>query len=91
MATGTASARFDHVGATPQWMLSTRIVGLKTRKKPSKTSRTWVAKSSTASTIESFAASCTPTTLRVTRITITTAPPTMSHGFVFSGSQKIDR
>ena len=50
-----------------------------------------MAKSSTASTIESFAASWTPTMLSVTRITITTAPPTMSHGFVFNGSQKIER
>ncbi len=91
MATGTAIARFDHVGATPQWMLSTRIVGLKTSAKPRMTSSTCVAKSITARTIESLAASCTPTMLRPTRTTITTAPPTMSQGFVRSGSQKIER
>ena len=41
--------------------------------------------------IESLAASCTPITLSVTSTTITAAPPTMSHGFVFKGSQKIER
>ena len=39
----------------------------------------------------SFAASWTPTMLSATSTTITTAPPTMSHGFVLSGSQKIER
>ena len=48
-------------------------------------------KSITASPIESFAASVTPTTLSVTSRTITTAPPTMSHGFSRRGSQKIER
>ena len=32
-----------------------------------------------------------PMMLSATRITITTAPPTMSQGFCFSGSQKIER
>ncbi len=41
--------------------------------------------------LESRAASWTPTMLRTTSTTITIAPPTMSHGFVFSGSQKIER
>ena len=91
IATGIAIARFDHVGATPQWMLSTRISGLKTSTKPSATSSTCVAKSITASVIESRAASWTPTMLRTTSATMTTMPPTMSHGFSRSGSQKIER
>ena len=84
-------ARFDHVGATPQWMLSTRISGLKTSTKPSATSSNWVAKSITASVIESLAASWIPTMLSTTSATITITPPTMSHGFSRSGSQKIER
>ena len=50
-----------------------------------------VAKSITASVIESRAASWTPTMFRTTRTTITIVPPTMSHGFSRSGPQKIDR
>ena len=50
-----------------------------------------MAKSITASTIDSRAASWTPTMLRTTSTTMTTAPPTMSQGFVFSGSQKTER
>ena len=84
-------ARFDHVGATPQCTFSTRISGLKTSANPTITSRICVAKSTTASEMESFAASCTPTTFSATRTTITITPPTMSHGFVRSGSQKIER
>ena len=91
IATGTAIARFAHVGATPKWTLSTRVSGLKTSTKPSATSRTCVAKSITASTTDSRAASWTPTMLRPTSTTMTTTPPTMSHGFVLSGSQKIER
>ncbi len=91
IATGTAIARFAQVGATPQWTLSTRTSGLKTSTSPSATSSTCVAKSITASVIESRAASCTPTMLSTTRTTITTMPPTMSHGFSRSGSQKIER
>jgi hypothetical protein len=41
--------------------------------------------------IESLAASWTPTTLRATSTTMTITPPTMSQGFVRSGSQKIER
>ena len=37
------------------------------------------------------AASLIPTMFSATRRTITIAPPMMSHGFVFSGSQKIER
>ena len=48
-------------------------------------------KSITASPIESFAASVTPTTLSATSTTITIAPPTMSQGFSRSGAQKIER
>ena len=91
IAIGIEIAKFDQVGATPQWMFEVSVSGLKTRTKPRMTSTTCVAKSMTASVIESRAASCTPTTFRQTSATITTAPPTMSHGFVFSGSQKTDR
>ena len=91
MAIGIAIARFDQVGATPQCTFEVSVSGLKTRTKPSRTSSTCVAKSITASPIESFAASVTPTTLSATSTTITSAPPTMSHGFVLSGSQKIER
>ena len=91
IATGIATARFAHVGAVPQWTLSTSTSGLKTSAKPSTTSSTCVPKSITARPIESLAASVTPTTLSETSTTITTAPPTMSHGFDRSGSQKIER
>ena len=79
------------MGATPQWTFVFSVSGLKTSANPTTTSRICVAKSITASVIESFAASWTPTTLRATRITITTIPPTMSQGFWRSGSQKIER
>jgi len=65
--------------------------GLNTSARPTITSKTWVARSTTASVTESLAASETPTTLSATRSTITIAPPTMSQGFVRSGSQKIER
>ena len=91
MAIGIEIARLAHVGATPQITLCLRISGLNTSTNPRITSRIWVAKSTTAREIESFAASVTPTTLSETRITITIAPATMSHGLVFNGSQKTDR
>jgi len=50
-----------------------------------------VAKSITARTMLTRVASWTPTVFSTTRTTITTIPPTMSHGLRFSGSQKIDR
>jgi hypothetical protein len=55
------------------------------------TSRIWVAKSTAARPTLIRADSWIPTMLSATRSTITTAPPTMSHGFCFSGSQKIER
>ena len=55
--TGIASAKFDQVGATPQWTLSPSTSMLKIRKKPSRTSKSCVAKSITASRMFSFAAS----------------------------------
>ena len=91
IAIGIEIARCPQVGAVPQWMFEVRTCGLKTSTKPSPTSSTCVAKSITASVIESLAASCTPTVFSTTSTTITTAPPTMSHGFCFSGSQKIER
>ena len=91
IATGIAIARFDQVGATPQWTFSASTSGLNTSANPMITRSTCVAKSTTASEMESFAASCTPTTFSVTSTTMTIAPPTMSHGFVRSGSQKTER
>ena len=55
------------------------------------TSRTWVAKSTSASPMFTRADSWMPTMFRVTRRTITSPPPTMSQGFSRSGSQKIER
>ena len=55
------------------------------------TSKSCVAKSTTARMTFSRAASLIPTMLIATRIRITAAPPMMSHGFVRSGAQKIDR
>jgi hypothetical protein len=91
IATGIEIARLDHVGATPQWTFPVNVSGLKTSTNPRITSSTWVAKSTTASVIDSLAASVTPTTLSPTRTTITIAPTTMSQGLVRSGSQKIER
>ena len=91
IAIGIAIANCDHVGATPQWMLSAITSGLKTRMKPRITSSTCVAKSTTASVTLSFAASWTPTMFSATSTTMTIAPPTMSPGFSRSGSQKTDR
>ena len=91
IAIGIAIARFDHVGATPQWTLSTSTCGLNTSTVPIRTSSTCVAKSMTARITESRAASWTPTMFSATSATITTTPPTMSQGFVRSGSQKIAR
>ena len=61
IATGIASAKLDQVGAMPKWMFAERMCGEKMRKKPSATSSSCVAKSSTASTTLSFAASWMPT------------------------------
>ena len=81
----------DHVGAVPQWTFAVSVEGLKISANPISTSRSCVAKSISARKMFSFADSWMPTTLRATRKTITRMPPMMSHGFSFSGSQKIDR
>ena len=91
IATGIAMAKSFHVGATPQRMFDVRISGLKTRTKPITTRSAWVAKSTTARKTLTRAASWTPTMLTATSRTTTTAPPTMSQGFSFSGSQKTER
>jgi len=67
------------------------MCGLKIRKKPSATSNNCVAKSITARTMLSRAASLTPTMLMPTSSHVSPTPTMMSHGFVFSGAQKIDR
>ena len=92
IAIGIARKKFPHVGATPQCRFAWKTrCGLKMRAKPIRTSRSCVAKSMTARKMLSRAASLIPTMLSTTRIAITSAPPTMSHGFRFSGSQKIER
>ena len=68
-----------------------RISGEKIRTKPSSTSSACVAKSTTASTMLSLAASLTPTMFTATRSTITPQPTITSQGFCLSGVQKIDR
>src|SRR5437763_3642934 len=91
IATGIASAKFVQVGAVPQWMFAERTCGLKMSANPTATSRSWVAKSTTARKTLRLAASLIPTTFRTTRKTITIAPPITSQGVVRSGPQKIER
>ena len=79
------------MGASPQWTFAVSVSGLNTSATPSTTSSTCVPRSMTARVTESFDASETPTMLSPTSTTITAAPTTMSHGFVLSGSQKIER
>ena len=67
------------------------MLGEKISTKPSTTSSAWVAKSTIARTMLRRAASLTPTMLMATSSTMTTIPTITSHGFCFSGSQKIDR
>jgi hypothetical protein len=91
IATGIASAKFDHVGATPRWMLLVNVCGLKISAKPTATSSSCVVKSSTARKTLRLAASLIPTMFRVTSSHVQMIPTMMSHGFVRSGSQKIER
>ena len=91
IATGIDSRRLLQVGATPQWTFAVSVDALKTSTKPSSTSSSCVAKSMTARKMLRRADSWMPTTFRATRSTITTAPPTMSHGFSRSGSQNTER
>ena len=87
MPMGIARMKSRHVGATPRWTLSTRIVGENTRKNPISTSSTWVRKSVTASSTLSVVDSLTPRTLMTASTTITNAPATMSPGEWRSSSQ----
>src|SRR6478609_3851606 len=80
IATGIESAKADHVGATPQWTLAVRTCGEKMRTKPIITSRSCVAKSRTARTTLSFAASEMPTTFTLTRSQVKMIPTITSHG-----------
>ncbi len=91
IATGIANAKFAQVGAFPQWMFEVRMCELKISAKPRPTRSNCVAKSTTASRMFSAAASLIPTMLIPTRMMTTTIPPMMSHGFVRSGAQKIER
>src|SRR6266576_112882 len=82
----------DDFGATPKWRFAEKTVcGLKISANPTNTSRSCVAKSTTARKMFRFAASRMPTIFSNTSSVITIAPPTMSHGFVLRGSQKIER
>ena len=91
IATGIASAKLVQVGAVPRWMLAARTCGLKMSTKPSRTSRSCVAKSTTARKTLRLAASLIPTMFSRTRNAITAAPPITSQGVVRSGAQKIER
>ena len=91
IATGIDSRRLFQVGATPQWTFADSVDALKTSTKPSSTSSSCVAKSMTARMMLSRADSWMPTMFSATSSTITTAPPTMSHGFSRSGSQNTER
>ena len=91
IATGIASAKLDHVGAVPKWMLVASVCGWKMRTKPTATSSSCVAKSSTASMMLSFAASWIPITFSATSTQVNVMPRITSHGVVRSGSQKIER
>ncbi len=92
IAIGIARKKLDHVGATPQCRFAEKTwCGLKTSANPISTSSSCVAKSTTARKMFRFAASRMPTMFSSTSSVITIAPPTMSHGFVLSGAQKIDR
>jgi hypothetical protein len=91
IATGIERKKSLHVGATPQWMLSASVDGLRTRMKPIRTSSSCVLKSMTARKMFSRADSWIPTMFRRTRTATTIAPPMMSQGFSLSGPQKIDR
>jgi hypothetical protein len=91
MPTGIARKKSPQVGTVPRLTLSTSVLGLKMRTKPRTTSRSCVAKSTTARKMFRPAASRTPTTFSATSREITIAPPMTSHGFSRSGPQKIER
>jgi hypothetical protein len=91
IATGIASAKFDHVGAVPKWMFVEMTCGEKISTNPSPTSSSCVAKSSTASRTLRFAASLMPMMLTPTSSQVSRIPTITSHGVVRSGSQKMER
>ena len=88
---GIASRNAVQLGATPRCTLCHRIVGWKIRTNPRSTSKSCVAKSTTARKMFSLAASWMPTMLMPTSTHVKATPTTMSHGFVRSGDQKIER
>src|SRR5437763_6374572 len=79
IATGIASAKFAQLGAVPQCTFAVSTCGLKIRTKPSTTSRSCVAKSTTARRTLSAAAYLTPTMLITTRTTTEMDQKLMSH------------
>ena len=80
-----------HVGATPRWTLSISVWTFSTRKMPSSSRRSCVAKSITASTRFSRFDSRTPTMFTVESSATITMPPMMSPGLSRSGSQNTPR
>jgi hypothetical protein len=87
MPIGIARTRFFHSGATPRCTLFTSVSGLNTRIAPTRTSRTWVRKSTTASPMFTLADSFVPTMLIRPRIAITMHPTITSPGPWRSSSQ----
>ena len=69
-----------HVGATPRWMEWMRIAGLNSSARPTTISKVCVARSRMARMMLSRAASWMPTTLMMTRKTITRMPPMELYG-----------
>jgi len=88
---GIASRNLLQCGATPKWTFEASRCGWKIKLAPIRTSSTCVEKSTRARMTLSRTASRIPKTFRVTSTRITTAPPTMSHGFWRSGPQKTER
>ena len=72
-------------------MLSASVSGLKTSTNPSDDEQKLRREVDDREQDVRFAASWMPTMLSATRTTTTAIPTTMSHGFCFSGSQKIER
>jgi hypothetical protein len=87
MPIGIARTKSFHSGATPSSTLPTSVPGEKTRKSPASTSRSWVAKSMTASRMLTPVDSFAPNTLMAASTAMTRQPATMSPGDERSGSQ----
>ncbi len=87
MPIGIARTKSFHSGATPRCTLSTSVSGESTRKTPTSTSSSCVAKSMTASRMLTPVDSLAPNTLIAASTAITPQPKMMSPGEERSGSQ----